>query len=129
QNWAYEATLNIYQTGLVDHVTNGWEEEHFFTNLAHIKQPKEDIWRLWLNAVDLPDEQLQDETTLFDCADDGTLSFVMRIYDSAGELADCAVWGHSPPDVLAGNVSANGVWSTTAPEEINEQNCNNWNHN
>ena len=122
--WLFEASshaqtsggiLNLYQTGVVDPASMGWDEEHDLDSI--------NAFRVRQTLSHTPNYRSvnRNEHTLFDCTHSSSLSFVVRLYDTKGALDDCRIWGHSPRQVFAGQHSRHTT--TSRSTEINAQNC------
>ena len=62
-----------------------------------------------------------DVTTLFACSHEYSLTYVMRVYDDSGALADCVAWGEDPTGVLTlGFANYNPI---TTESELSTANC------
>lgn len=122
-DWTQDGVLlNIYQTG----VAEGWNEEHALpigtrTAATPTTPPFEEISNP-LEHVDLPGDQVNGMTTLFNNVDNGSLTYVLRIYSPDDSLlADCIAWGHNVAAVFAGAATSNNP--VTNPAEISPSNC------
>ena len=114
------ALLNVYQTG----VESGWNEEHELPTLTQTEatptSPRVEQIELAVNEVGTIGE-LNNSTTLFNSDDQGSLTYVLRVYDSNGLLADCIAWGQDVPAVFSG--AALYLNPTTDASEISPANC------
>lgn len=114
------ALLNIYQTV----AEGGWNEEHNLPTLTQTEatptSPRVEQIELAISEVDTIGE-LTNSTTLFNSDDEGVLTYVLRVYDSNGLLADCIAWGHDVPAVFSG--AAPDINPTTDASEISPANC------
>jgi hypothetical protein len=107
--------LNIIQTGVVDPTHNGWDEEHDLDAINAFRVTAE------LSPTTSWRDVARNQRTLFSCDHEGSLTFVVRLYDHRGELATCRIWGEGSDSVFAGRHSRRHTIHRAS--ELTRQHC------
>ena len=124
------AVLNAFQTGSA--AADAWDEEHIVASTSYTEgdanNPPMDVLSLALTHVDTIGEQIPDSTTLFNDADSGAMTYVLRVYDEADALTDCGAWGDKVSTVLDGSFrpTNNSGQAISNDTEISAANCLDW---
>jgi hypothetical protein len=95
--WIHGAKLDVYR--LID----GETEQHDFVLVNSDPNGEWDELRVGPLEPGVPaDEQVSGQSSRFRCEQDSPrLSWVVRIWDGAGTLLDCVVWGSDPEGATA----------------------------
>jgi hypothetical protein len=126
------ATLTVLNIVQVVDDTYVWDEEHEL-DLSVQTEATADVppWERWQKTLTHVDsvEDLGIGMTLFNTEDDpgdgthGNLTYVVRIYNDAADVQDCAVWGSNVDFVLAGFESTNDTPTSSSIGNIPPDNC------
>lgn len=97
--WYYEATTNGWTTDGVlfidQDTTDPWSEEHDIVSVDFCEDGSCDELARTLEGVFAYQDQVVNQTTLFDCNNDraSTMMWMIQVYDLDDNVADCVVWG------------------------------------
>lgn len=112
--WIGGAILTIWDTSY----SPALDEEHVMDHGAFDPDdPSFDIWELSLAEGTAPSNYVPGQNTVFNCVDatdpppDGAYTYAIEIFrdQALSDLADCAVYGHNPPEVISGAWPDNGA--------------------
>lgn len=98
QNLAYGGTLFVFDTSS----NPAYDEEAPLVHVQHDPGGAWDEWGLRLLTGAAPDTWEPGQTTVFLCDSWALLTLVVEVRDLQGDVADCAVFGHNPAEILDG---------------------------
>ncbi|MCB9673603.1 MAG: hypothetical protein H6737_00720 [Alphaproteobacteria bacterium] len=98
--WASDAVLYIFDTSF----DPTFDEEH---PMSYVDSGEDanGFWDQW--STSLADEaslasQVPGTSTVFNCDNEGFLTYVIEVYNEGGAVSDCAVFGDDPQAIISG---------------------------